>query len=88
MKSFKSIITDPIGIHARPASVIAKEASKYTSKITVNFNGKSANLKSVLNLMALIIKHNSEIEVVADGTDEENAIYNIEKAMKDAKIIG
>ena len=42
MKTFTYIITDEIGIHARPAGLLVKEAKKYTSKIVLSANGRSA----------------------------------------------
>ena len=42
MKSFNYVITDEVGIHARPAGILVKEAKKYASKVTVSMGGKSA----------------------------------------------
>lgn len=43
MKSFKHNIKDELGLHARPASVLATEAKKYSSKITVTANDKTVD---------------------------------------------
>ncbi|KAF5275454.1 hypothetical protein FQR65_LT16672 [Abscondita terminalis] len=87
MTSIKAIIIDEAGLHARPASIIAKEASKFTSEIKLLAGEKSANVKSIMNIMSLAIKTNTEITVEATGADEAEAIAAIEKAMKDSGII-
>lgn len=87
MKSTVIKIIDPIGIHARPASKIANEASKYKSEITFIIDGRTANAKSLINLMALGAKTNNKIEIQAKGVDEDDAISGIEKVMKEVKLI-
>ena len=52
MKSFKYVITDPVGIHARPAGALVKEIKKYDSDVKVLANGKSADGKKLMNLMS------------------------------------
>ena len=73
MKSFKYVITDPVGIHARPAGALVKEIKKYDSDVKVLANGKSAG-KKLMNLMSLGVKQGNEIEVqVSGGAEEANA---------------
>jgi phosphocarrier protein len=87
MKSITVKIVDPIGIHARPAARITNEASKYRSDITIHLDGRVANAKSLINLMALGVKTNNKIEIQAKGLDEVNAIQGIEKVLKETKLI-
>ncbi|AGM24812.1 phosphocarrier protein Hpr [Spiroplasma syrphidicola EA-1] len=87
MASFKAIIIDPVGMHARPAALIVGEAGKYKSDITIFSGGKSGNLKSIMTIIALGIHKGAEVEIVATGEDEEAAISGIEKIMKDNKVI-
>jgi len=77
MVSKKIIIEDPLGMHMRPASRLAKMAGDYQSKVTVKFNGKDFDCKSVMLLMTACIKHKSEIELVCDGPDEEKALAEL-----------
>jgi phosphocarrier protein len=58
----------------RPASLLSQMAAKYQSNITVKYNGKDFNCKSVMLLMTALIKKGSEIELVCDGPDEEEAL--------------
>ncbi len=87
MKSINVKIIDPIGLHARPASKITNEASKYKSDIKIVMDGKSANAKSLINLMALGVKKNNKIEIQAKGLDEADAIAGIQKVLKSSKLI-
>lgn len=87
MTSFQSIIIDPVGMHARPAALIVKEASKYNSDITIFSEGKSGNLKSIMTIISLGIHKDTKIEIVANGSDEIIAIAGIKKIMEKNKII-
>ncbi|MDR3163777.1 MAG: HPr family phosphocarrier protein [Mycoplasmataceae bacterium] len=87
MKSIIVKIIDPIGIHARPASKITNEASKYKSDITVHLDGRVANAKSLINLMALGVKVNNKIEIQAVGLDEQAAIDGIQRVLSETKLV-
>lgn len=84
-KTFK--IIDPAGLHARPASVVVQEATKFNSEITLEFNGKTANLKSIMSVMALVVKTNEEIKIVAEGDDADAALSAIENTLKEKALI-
>lgn len=73
MKEFVYTITDPIGIHARPAGVLAKKAAEYKSIITIHKNDKSADTRRLMALMGLGIKQGDVIVVTAEGPDEGKA---------------
>lgn len=77
MKSFNYTITDEIGIHARPAGLLTKEAKKYNSKITINVGGKSAEATKLMALMQLGVKCGQTIEVTVEGEDEATAVEEI-----------
>lgn len=88
MKEFTAKIIDPIGFHARPAARVVSVAESYKeTKMTVEANGKVGNLKSVMNIMAMGLKTNTEIRVIAEGPDAESAITAIKKVMKSNKLI-
>ena len=73
MEQFSYKITDPSGIHARPAGIIVKEASKYKSAIKIAANGKEADAKKIFAVMSLGIRSGDEITVSAEGADEADA---------------
>ncbi len=73
MKIFNYEITDEIGIHARPAGLLVKEAKNYSSKITLKANGKSAEATKLMAIMSLGVKHGQTVEVTVEGADEDTA---------------
>ncbi|MCP4336327.1 MAG: HPr family phosphocarrier protein [Mycoplasma sp.] len=87
MKSFTAKIIDPVGLHARPASVTVSSASKFDSDITIESNGKKGNLKSIMNIMALGVRQDDEIIITANGSDEDEAITQVQKTMKENNLI-
>ena len=82
MKSFNYIITDEIGIHARPAGLLVKEAKKYTSKIVLSANGKSAEATKLMAIMGLGVKNGQEVEIAIEGGDEEFAFEGMKLFME------
>lgn len=87
MKYFQATVKDPVGLHARPASVVVQAAKPFESEITIHAGAKSANLKSILNVMALAVSQGTEIKVEAVGKDAEEAIKTVKKAMQDNNLI-
>lgn len=73
MMKFEYTIKDELGIHARPAGVLAKEAKNYASKITITKGTKSAEATKLMAIMVLGVKCNDTIEVAVEGEDEEAA---------------
>ena len=80
MVSQKIIINNPSGLHLRPAGILCNEAIKYDSVITFASEGGTANAKSVLSVLGACVKCGDEIELVCEGSDEEEAM----KALTDA----
>jgi len=76
-------IKHPVGLHARPAALFVQAAQKFTSKVTVTYNGKTVNAKSVLAILSLGVSQGAVIVVNADGADEAEA-SNALKALVDA----
>lgn len=75
MKQFVHTINDPLGIHARPAGMIAKLAKDYAgTAITVSCNGKEAKASALMKLMSLGVKEGNEVTVTAEGAAEDAAI--------------
>ncbi len=74
-KSF--IVTDPVGLHARPATLLVNEAGKFASESKIIVDGKEANLKSIMGVMSLAISNGVEFEVVTEGDDAAEALNAI-----------
>lgn len=82
MKEFSYTITDPVGIHARPAGLLAKAAKGYQSAVILSKDGKSANVTRLMALMGLGVKCGDQVKVTAEGPDEEEAIASLEAFFK------
>ncbi len=74
MVSRKVIISNPTGLHLRPAGILCMEAMKYKSRIHFTYRDHAANAKSVLSVLGACVKSGSEIELTCDGEDELEAL--------------
>ena len=83
MKEITYTITDPEGIHARPAGVLVKEAAKFTSKVIIAKDGKEVDAKRILGLMGLGVKCGQEIVLKTEGEDEDAAIEALGKFLEE-----
>ena len=77
MKEFTYKITDPVGIHARPAGMLAKKAAELDSSVTIIKDGKSVDTRRLMALMQLGIKQNDEITVRIEGGQEDKNAHEI-----------
>ncbi|GAB6103185.1 HPr family phosphocarrier protein [Thermococcus atlanticus] len=66
-------VTNPEGLHARPAGRLVKLLSGVRSSVTIKYKDKEINAKSVLSVMALGIDPGEEVEVIIEGEDAEEA---------------
>lgn len=82
MKEFNYTITDPQGVHARPAGILVKEAAKYQSSITIEKDGKTGDAKRIFAVMGLGVKCGQTITVKVDGADEDEAAKAVEEFLK------
>lgn len=78
MKTFTYTIQDEVGIHARPAGLLAKKAKEFQSVITLEKDGKSVNLTKLMAVMGMGVKHGDTVTVSIDGTDEETAFAELQ----------
>lgn len=72
-------VTDPLGLHARPACDLVKEASKWESEIVILYKDKKINAKSIFELLSCAIKKGQEINIIASGSDEKEAMDAIKR---------
>lgn len=73
MKSFNYVIKDEIGIHARPAGLLVKEAKKFESVITLECGGKKAAATKLMAIMGMGVKNGNEVTITVEGADEDAA---------------
>ena len=79
MRTFNYTIKDELGIHARPAGMLAKTAKTLDSEITITKGEKTVGAGKLMALMGLGVKCGDSIVVTVSGGDEETS----EKTMKD-----
>lgn len=71
MKKFTFVVKDELGLHARPAGELVKEAVKCSSKVTIRKGDKTGDAKRIFNVMGLSVKGNEEVEITVEGENEE-----------------
>lgn len=75
----KMTIKIPTGLEARPVALLVQVASRYESSIYVECEEMKVNAKSIMGMMSLGLAAGEEVNVIANGSDEQEAIENIEK---------
>ena len=84
MKKFEYTINDPVGIHARPAGLLVKEAKALGSTVTIaTADGRTAAASKLMALMGLGIKQGDKISVIIEGGDEDANAAALEQFFKD-----
>lgn len=86
MENISMKVIEPIGIHAKVAAGLVNIASQYKSDIILTYNGMDANMKSILNILALGINNDERFTITINGIDETKASYDIEKYLFEKKI--
>ena len=71
------VVQNQLGLHARPASMFVKAATKFASEITVEKEGESVNGKSIMGLMMLAAAHGTTLTVTAEGSDADEAVNEL-----------
>ncbi|MDD3360629.1 MAG: HPr family phosphocarrier protein [Hespellia sp.] len=82
MKELKYTITDPEGIHARPAGLLVNKAKEFASDIKIGKDGKMVDAKRIFGVMGLGVKTGMEITMSAEGADEDAAIAALDAFLK------
>jgi phosphocarrier protein HPr len=78
-KQFK--VTAETGIHARPATLLVQTASKFDSDVHLEYKEKKVNLKSIMGVMSLGVGQGAEIKIIAEGSDEAEAVKALEDTL-------
>lgn len=76
-------ITADTGIHARPATQLVNKAGQFESEITLEYNGKSVNLKSIMGVMSLGVGQGADVTIKAEGPDADEAIKELDGIMQE-----
>ncbi len=73
MKTVVATVADPVGFHLRAAGRIVKLTKTFASDVTIRYDGKVANAKSIMGLASLAAEFGAEVEIEVDGVDEQEA---------------
>lgn len=80
MKQFEYTINDPLGIHARPAGLLAKAAKAYAdTTVTITKDGTTVKASQLMKLMSLAVKQGDVVTVAAEGASEDAAIQAMQE---------
>lgn len=82
MLSQKITVTNPSGLHLRPAGVLSQTAMKFKCDVCIESGDKKVVAKSVLNVMSAGIKTGTEITLICDGEDEAEAMRSLVEAIE------
>lgn len=82
MISKEIVVKNSTGLHARPATLLVKRASSFKSDVYIEYNGKKANVKSLIGVLSLGVTHDSNIKIIASGDDELLAVEEIIKLIQ------
>lgn len=83
MKEFTYTITDPQGMHARPAGELVKVAKEFNSKIVLKKEDKIADCKKIFGIMGLAVKNGQEITITFEGDDEDAAYEKVSSFLQE-----
>lgn len=70
-------ITSAVGLHARPASILAKAAMSSGHDVTLTAKGRTVDADSLLSVLSLSIAHGDEVVITVDGADDERVADEI-----------
>ena len=83
MVKFNYVITDEVGIHARPAGLLVKTAQQLSSKVTISKGDKRKDAKKIFSIMGLCAKQGDEITVTVEGENEAEDAKTLEAFLKE-----
>ncbi|MGN0165204.1 MAG: HPr family phosphocarrier protein [Lachnospiraceae bacterium] len=81
MVSGKAVVKNKKGLHIKPAGAMGNIALSYSCSVYLKVRNYNVNAKSVLGILSAQVKENEEIEIVCDGSDEEECLQAILKGI-------
>jgi len=79
MKSSQVVIVNKLGLHARAAAKLVQLSSQFSSSISLEKDGEAADAKSIMEVLMLAGTKDSHLKITAEGSDEEQAVAEIER---------
>jgi phosphocarrier protein len=77
LKTAQANVSDPVGFHLRAAGRIVKLTKTFTSEVTIRYNGRSANAKSIMGLASLAAEFGTSVDIEVTGPDEDDALQQL-----------
>lgn len=87
MASITVLVTDPAGMHARPASKVAHLAASFDQDISITYKGRTIDAKSIMGLMSLGVPKGAEMTITVSGEDDEAVLTQVKEEMKTLGLI-
>jgi phosphocarrier protein HPr len=85
-QSLKFTVADPVGLYATPATELVNTVKQFYCHVTLIFEGKEVNLKSMMGVLSLGIPTHAELEIITEGEDEKRAIDLIKDKLNELGI--
>lgn len=83
MKKLNVTVNSESGLHARPASAFVACAQKFDSEISLEKEGNAINAKSIIGILGLGVAYSDEVTIIADGSDEIEAVQALKKLIEE-----
>lgn len=80
-------LIDEAGLHARPVSLLVAKASSYPNEILLWYKDKSYTMKSILMVMSLSVQQHDQFSIEVQGENAEEILADLEKILKDNKLV-
>lgn len=80
-------VVDEAGLHARPASLMVSEATKYADEVNISYQGRKLTLKSIMAVMSLGVPCGADFSIEVNGTNEEVIFNALENILKEHNVI-
>lgn len=80
------IVTDPVGLYATPTTELVNVVKQFQSHVTLRYENKEVNLKSMMGVLSLGIPTKAQLEIIAEGGDEERAMREITEKLNELGI--
>jgi len=77
VKIGNATVSDPVGFHLRAAGRIVKLTKSFAAEITIRYNGRVANAKSIMGLASLAAEFGTQVEIEVNGPDEDKALTDL-----------
>ena len=74
LKRVTATVSDPVGFHLRAAGRIVRLTKGFSAEVTIRYNGRAANAKSIMGLASLAAEFGSEVVIEITGSDEDEAV--------------